>query len=59
MILSAPRKVLSEKMKDDKDLLKKWGDNARRLSVDVYDKDILTAKVADVIENARLKAVIQ
>ena len=46
-------------MKDDKDLLKKWGDNARRLSVEVYDKDILTAKVADVIENARLKAVIQ
>ena len=53
MILSAPRKVLSEKMKDNKDLLKKWGDNARRLSVEVYDKDILTAKVADVIENVQ------
>ncbi len=36
-------------IKDNKELLKVWGDNARRLSVEVYDKDILAAKVADVI----------
>ena len=36
--------------KEDKVLLKIWGDNARRLSVEVYDKDILSGKVADVLE---------
>lgn len=44
---------LAEKLlevKDNKALLKTWGKNARRLSLDVYDKDILSAKVADVLE---------
>ena len=36
--------------KDNKELLKLWGENARRLSVEVFDKSILSAKVADVIE---------
>lgn len=36
--------------KDNKELLKLWGENARRLSVEVFDKNILSAKVADVIE---------
>lgn len=36
--------------KDDKEKLKVWGENARRLSVEVYDKDILSAQVADVLE---------
>ena len=36
--------------KDDKEVLKLWGENARRLSVEVFDKDILSAKVADVLE---------
>lgn len=38
--------------KDDKDILKRWGENARRLSLEVFDKSILSAKVADVIERA-------
>ena len=38
------------RIKDDKSLLKKWGENARKLSVEVYDKDILSAKVVDVLE---------
>lgn len=37
-------------VKDNKDLLRTWGENARRLSVEVYDKEILTAKVAEVVE---------
>lgn len=36
--------------KDDKDTLKRWGENARKLSLEVYDKDILSAQVADVLE---------
>ncbi len=36
--------------KEDKDSLKRWGENARRLSLEVFDKDILSAKVADVLE---------
>lgn len=36
--------------KDLKDDLKKMGENARRLSIEVYDKDILAGKVADVLE---------
>ncbi len=39
--------------KDDKKTLERWGKNARRLSVEVYDKDILTVQVAEVIEKAR------
>lgn len=38
------------KVKDDKVLLKKWGENARKLSIEVYDKVILSAQVADVLE---------
>ena len=38
--------------KDDKATLERWGKNARRLSIEVFDKDILSSKVADVVENA-------
>ena len=44
---------LAEKLlfyKDDKETLELWGKNARKLSVEVYDKDILAGKVADVLE---------
>lgn len=44
---------LAEKLvyyKDDKDTLKRWGENARKLSLEVFDKGILSAKVADVLE---------
>ena len=44
---------LAEKLliyKDEKETLEKWQKNARRLSIEVYDKDILSAKVADVLE---------
>lgn len=44
---------LAEKLllyKDDKETMEKWQNNARRLSIEVYDKDILSAKVADVLE---------
>ena len=36
--------------KDQKETLERWSKNARRLSEEVYDKDILSAQVADVIE---------
>ena len=42
-------------VKDDIVLLERWGKNARRLSEEVYDKAILSAKVADVIEAAYAK----
>ena len=38
------------KMKSDKALTKEWGENSRRLSVEVFDKGILSAKVVDVLE---------
>ena len=44
---------LAEKLvhyKNDKDTLKRWGENARKLSLEVFDKGILSAKVADVLE---------
>ena len=41
--------------KNKPDTLKRWGENARRLSVEVFNKDILSAKVADVIEAAYAK----
>ena len=41
--------------KDNKEMLKIWGENARRLSIEVFDKNILSAKVADVIEAAYAK----
>ena len=40
------------KYKDKKDLLEEWGRNARRLSVEVYDKAKLSAQVAEVLEKA-------
>lgn len=45
------------KIKEDKELLKIWSENARKLSLEVYDKNILTAQVANVIENAYKKRV--
>lgn len=45
--------MLAEKLleiKDNKPLLQKWGENARRLSVDVYDKSKLSSQVAEVLE---------
>jgi len=41
--------------KDDKETLERWSKNARRLSLEVFDKNILSAKVADVIEAAHAK----
>lgn len=46
--------MLADKLieyKDQKELLEEWGKNARRLSVEVYDKAKLSAKVADVLED--------
>lgn len=37
-------------VKDNKELLDTWGKNARKLSVEKYDRNILTAQVADVVE---------
>ena len=37
-------------VKDNKESLQRWGKNARELSLKVYDKDLLTAQVADVLE---------
>lgn len=37
-------------IKDNHELLNQWGKNARNLSINVFDKNILAAKVADVIE---------
>ncbi len=45
---------LAEKLlqyKDDKETLQRWGENARKLSIEVFDKDLLSAKVADVLDN--------
>lgn len=39
-------------VKNDKTMLSEWGINARNLSLNVYDKQILSAKIADVIEKA-------
>ncbi len=46
-------KELAEKLigiKDNKELLEEWGQNSRRLSLEVFDKNILSAKVADILE---------
>lgn len=37
-------------IKDNHELLNQWSKNARNLSINVFDKNILAAKVADVIE---------
>ena len=45
--------MLADKLleyKDQRGLLEEWGKNARRLSVEVYDKAKLSAQVADVLE---------
>ena len=39
-------------VKNDKVTLKRWSENARNLSLNVFNKELLTAKVADIIENA-------
>lgn len=39
-----------EKMRNDKSLVDIWGQNSRRLSLEVFDKKILSSKVADVLE---------
>lgn len=47
--------MLADKLlevKDNKPLLDEWGKNARKLSVEVYDKAKLSAQVADVLETA-------
>ena len=44
---------LSDKLleiKDDKDLLTCWGHNARQVALRSFDKDMLSAKVADILE---------
>lgn len=46
---------LAEKLlayKNDKETLRVWGENARRLSLEVFDKSLLSSQVADVIEMA-------
>ena len=45
---------LAEKLievKDNRQLLERWGKNARKLSLEVYDKEKLSAQVADVLED--------
>lgn len=43
------------KYKDDKELLDKWGKNARELSLKVYDKSKLSAQVADILQSVYSK----
>lgn len=50
--------MLADKLleyKDNKTLLQEWGQNARKLSVEVYDKAKLSAQVADVLETTYSK----
>ena len=50
--------MLADKLleyKDNKQLLQEWGQNARKLSVEVYDKAKLSAQVADVLETTYSK----
>lgn len=37
-------------MKEDKDLLETWGKNARRLSLEVFDKAKLSKQMAEIVE---------
>jgi len=39
-------------IKNDAETLDRWSKNSRRLSIEVFDKNILSAKVADVLESA-------
>lgn len=43
------------KYKDKKELLAEWGKNARRLSIENYDKNKLSAQVADLLEKTYYK----
>ena len=38
--------------KSNRDLLKLWGDNSRRLSLEVFDKKLLSAQVANILESS-------
>lgn len=38
--------------KDNVEILKMWRENARRLSIEMFDKNLLSAQVADAIETA-------
>lgn len=42
-------------MKDNKNLLSEWSKNARRLSIDVFDKSKLSKQMADVVERIAKK----
>ena len=44
-------------IKDNTEQLRIWGENARRLSIEVYDKDILTVQVARVVENVLIRYI--
>jgi glycosyltransferase involved in cell wall biosynthesis len=35
---------------ENKELLRQWGKNSRRLSIEIFDKNILSEKVAVVLE---------
>lgn len=51
-------KELADKLvmvQGDEELLRKWCENSRRLSIEVFDKSILSSKAADVIEKAYKK----
>lgn len=51
---------LSDKLleiKNDSTRLETWGKNARKLAVEVYNKDILVARVADVLEQYGNKGI--
>ena len=38
------------KMKDNEELLATWGKNARRLSIEVFDRAKLSKQMAEVVE---------
>lgn len=47
------------KYKDNKTLLNTWSTNSRRLSIEVFDKRILSAKVVDILENVYKNTIMQ
>lgn len=42
-----------EKIKNERELLKEMGENARRLSLEVFDKELLAAKLARLLEGLK------
>lgn len=42
------KKIL--KIKNEKELLQKWGENARRISEEIFNKDSLSKRMAEVVE---------